>query len=62
MLPEHKQAPRGREMIVEEPKPTPQAVVEFGSNPRSGQYSHMAGTQRNTSPASATRPRDGNGR
>src|SRR5215469_7104764 len=38
------------------------AVVSFSPNPTSGQYSQMAGTQRKTSPATATRPTDGNGR
>ena len=33
-----------------------QVVVQFGPNSRSGQYSQMAGTQRKTSPATATRP------
>ena len=34
----------------------------FGPNPTSGQYSQTAGTQRKTSPATATWQTDGNGR
>src|SRR5882757_3576912 len=37
-------------------------VVSFGPNPTSGQYSQTAGTQRKTSPATATWQTDGNGR
>jgi hypothetical protein len=78
MLPEHKPVRRGREMIdllaVEEPKPKPamagsdrpvvqtHAVVYFGPNPTSGQYSQGPGTQRKTSPATATWQTDGNDR
>jgi hypothetical protein len=36
------------------------AVVCFGPNPTSGQYSQVAGTQRNTSPSVATWQTDGN--
>jgi hypothetical protein len=38
------------------------AVVYFGPNPTSGQYSQTAGTQRKTSPATATWQTDGNDR
>src|SRR5216684_1048847 len=38
------------------------SVVSFGPNPTSGQYSQTAGTQRKTSPATATWQTDGNGR
>src|SRR3979490_659120 len=38
------------------------AFVSFGPNPTSGQYSQTAGTQRKTSPATATWQTDGNGR
>jgi hypothetical protein len=38
------------------------AVVSFGPNPTSGQYSQTAGTQRKTSPATATWQTDGNDR
>ena len=38
------------------------AVVSFGPNPTSGQYSHGPGTQRKTSPATATWQTDGNDR
>ena len=82
MLPEHKPAWRGREVIdllaVEEPKPAKiraasyeaaidqlfkrHAVVSFGPNPTSGQYSQGPGTQRKTSPSTATWQTDGNDR
>jgi hypothetical protein len=52
---------RGREMIdllaVEE-----HAVVWFGPNPTGGQYSQGPGTQRKTSPLTATWQTDGNDR
>jgi hypothetical protein len=38
------------------------AVVSFGPNPTSGQYSQGPGTQRKTSPATATWQTDGNDR
>jgi len=38
------------------------AVVYFGPNLTSGQYSQTAGTQRKTSPATATWQTDGNDR
>ena len=38
------------------------AVVYFGPNPTSGQYSQGPGTQRKTSPATATWQTHGNGR
>src|SRR5262249_58626740 len=34
------------------------AVVSFGPNPTSGQYSQVPGTQRKTSPSTATSPTD----
>jgi hypothetical protein len=37
-------------------------VVYFGSNPTSGQYSQGPGTQRKTSPSTATWQTDGNDR
>ena len=65
-------------LAVEEPKPKPakmralsykaapvvqtHAVVSFGPNLTNGQYSQTAGTQRKTSPATATWQTDGNGR
>jgi hypothetical protein len=65
-------------LAVEEPKPKPakmralsyeaapvvqtHAVVSFGPNPTSGQYSQGPGTQRKTSPATATWQTDGNDR
>jgi hypothetical protein len=63
-------------LAVEEPKPKPakiragsdrpvvqtHAVVYFGPNPTSGQYSQGPGTQRKTSPATATWQTDGNDR
>jgi hypothetical protein len=38
------------------------AVVSFGPNPTSGQYSQGPGTQRKTSPSTATWQTDGNDR
>ena len=38
------------------------AVVSFGLNPTSGQYSQGPGTQRKTSPSTATWQTDGNDR
>jgi hypothetical protein len=38
------------------------SVVSFGPNLASGQYSQKAGTQRKTSPATATWQTDGNDR
>ena len=62
VLQEHKPVRCGRETIdllaVEEPH----AVVYFGPNSTSGQYSQLAGTQRKTSPATATWQTDGNDR
>ena len=65
-------------LAVEVPKPKPakmralsyetapvvqtHAVVPFGPNPTSGQYSQGPGTQRKTSPATATWQTDGNDR
>jgi hypothetical protein len=65
-------------LAVEEPKPKPakirrcrgsdravvqtHPVVYFGPNPTIGQYSQTAGTQRKTSPATATWQTDGNDR
>jgi hypothetical protein len=65
-------------LAVEEPKPKPakiralsyeaapvvqtHAVVWFGPNPTSGQYSQGPGTQRKTSPSTATWQTDGNDR
>jgi hypothetical protein len=65
-------------LAVEEPKPKPakiralpyeaapvvqtRAVVWFGPDPTSGQYSQGPGTQRKTSPATATWQTDGNDR
>src|SRR5262245_38323449 len=39
-----------------------QAVISFGPNPTSGQYSQGPGTQRKTSPSTATWQTDGNDR
>ena len=64
-------------LAVEEPKPKPAqiravlyeaaidqlfTVVYFGPDPTSGQYSQGPGTQRKTSPATATWQTDGNDR
>src|SRR5580692_4065611 len=40
----------------------PHAVVSFGPNPTSGQYSQGPGTQRKTAPSTATWQTDGNDR
>ena len=62
--PKPKPAKNGRCRMRHSDRPVVQthAVVSFGPNPTSGQYSQTAGTQRKTSPATATWQTDGNDR